>query len=606
MRIYTVLVFSSEQSGCCPRTARQLILACDGGIKQSRRHHIKVLPNVYNSFDNSRSLRFSLFFLDLTTFCLSYIPYALCILDFILTYILRCTLNYCSTSISCPVPGHSSPGILRTFAGRTRQHSCRWIVERILCDATRMASFQTSSGIHMIPHLAVENQAALSERINASTRTTHTQLNRLITARLPLALPPYATDSSAYIVGLLHVAPIYITFESLWQSVILDSQTPTIIGSEARTDACQSRTSQTDARLIFSSLGTGKHVDCRQVGVSDRIRAILTHLHLPSLLRAHRLQADILASSRETEGSIHCRLEELSQNGKLAEFVAHTTKSIESNPHVLLAYAWVFYMALFAGGRHLRAILQNAGPHFWSSSSSLSVVNESLQQSKIHKDRRTDRGQKSNSVFETVHSRPEIRNILQFFHFPGEEDGEDIKREFKMRFADVENSLSETEKLNVIEEAQAIFMFMIGVVGDLDALFGTASIEVEQATKKATRKSTKDCNRVVTAEDNVYKEMDHDCNSVDGRQQRTKTELLKFAESLLLHLQTIGYNLWTKSAPLTISSETILSRSRPDDSYFTRLDGPLAGGSWIGFALALLVTSFAWYFSRTINKIPIE
>ena len=57
--------------------------------------------------------------------------------------------------------------------------------------------------------------------------TLHTNLNRLITSRLPLGLPPHTTDSALYATGLLHFAHIYLTFESLWSDLIRDHARPT-------------------------------------------------------------------------------------------------------------------------------------------------------------------------------------------------------------------------------------------------------------------------------------------------------------------------------------------------------------------------------------------
>ncbi|KAJ4187181.1 hypothetical protein NW755_007274 [Fusarium falciforme] len=62
----------------------------------------------------------------------------------------------------------------------------------------------------------------LAESIVAATRGIHAKLNKLIIARLPLALPPRAQDPALYISGLLHITPIYMTFEALWRD-ILDS-----------------------------------------------------------------------------------------------------------------------------------------------------------------------------------------------------------------------------------------------------------------------------------------------------------------------------------------------------------------------------------------------
>ena len=58
---------------------------------------------------------------------------------------------------------------------------------------------------------------SLSKRINDSTIASHAHLNRMITTCLPLALPPHSPDSSTYLTGILHIAPIYLQFEGSWE-----------------------------------------------------------------------------------------------------------------------------------------------------------------------------------------------------------------------------------------------------------------------------------------------------------------------------------------------------------------------------------------------------
>jgi heme oxygenase len=246
----------------------------------------------------------------------------------------------------------------------------------------------------------------LSDKINASTRPLHSQLNRLIINRLPLALPHFYTQ------GLLHIAPIYITFESLWQSMIHE--------------ASQFPTSLEQARF-FSPTESESFRQLSNVG--DKTHCILTRLYLPGLLRTSRLYKDICSLSGNGEQNVEAELENIALQGAVAGFLKHIRVSIESKPHVLLAYFWVFYMALFSGGRVLRASLQQ-----------------------LH-------------VGEPASS-------LQFFNFDGNEDGEDLKREFKNRFLalETENILTVGEKEDIVKEAQEIFNSMIHLVFSLDKI----------------------------------------------------------------------------------------------------------------------------------------
>jgi heme oxygenase len=175
-------------------------------------------------------------------------------------------------------------------------------------------------------------------------------------------------------------------------------------------------------------------------------------LQVEGLLRSERLRADIRTLSGIPDQDVEEELQAISQNGKVSNFIAHTTRSVNANPHVLLAYAWVLYMALFAGGRHLRASLQNAGSNFWEISRGVFP----LQQSK---DRTTP---------SPIEGGKRESEGLAFFHFPGEEDGEDIKRNFKRCFTEAEALLSDREKDDIVCEAQHIFAFLVELIGELD------------------------------------------------------------------------------------------------------------------------------------------
>ena len=294
------------------------------------------------------------------------------------------------------------------------------------------------------PSASDEVAHSLSERINLSTRSTHAQLNRLIMTRLPRALPPFASNPSTYVNGLLHIAPIYTTFELLCQLKTC-SKTPFILGS----------------------------------------------LPLQELWRSERLESDIKTLSGRAEEEIKEQLHHISQSGIVSKFIAHTTKAVIAHPHVLLAYTWVLYMALFSGGRYLRASLQKAGPAFWSKSPSYTSLdqppNSSLQLGRprgleeidpSHMDRSWDRTKSSSESLALGSTQG-----LRFFHFDGEEDGEDIKREFKTRFAEADLFLSEREKDDVIQEAQHIFIYLIEMVGELDRICGSADPNMDHANK---------------------------------------------------------------------------------------------------------------------------
>ena len=210
-------------------------------------------------------------------------------------------------------------------------------------------------------------QRSLPEEMNAMTRRSHTKLNKLIVSRLPLALPPRTADPSTYVTGLLHIANIYIAIEKQWQD-ILDS-------SPAASSPTNTPNGERVAYAISDSRLPGPEIPPRMfpnfVGedhqelLCDRLHAALTHLYLPGLMRSSSLHADIRALTGWTDNAMAEQLELVGQTGRLAEFVKHIQRSITAKPHVLLAYSHILYMALFSGGRFIRASLEAVGEHFW-------------------------------------------------------------------------------------------------------------------------------------------------------------------------------------------------------------------------------------------------
>jgi len=356
------------------------------------------------------------------------------------------------------------------------------------------------------------NPHSLSERINISTRPLHTQLNRLILTRLPLALPPYTTNPSTYVSGLYHIAPIYTTFEDLWGTLLTSPQLPTTLKSAH--DACDPEQPLLDSKSV--PLVSNDTQDSTPLihapKICSRTHSLLTHLRLPGLLRAGRLLADIRTLTNTPDHQISAQLQAISQSGPLADFLQHTKTSVEANPHVLLAYAWVLYMALFSGGRYLRAALKEAGGQgntFWSRESSpvrpYSIDDSAVpprSTSRLPPNPRSARSSISESNTAPTRSPPTAKSFnprlpppepnakplpgLSFFSFPGDSDGEDLKTLFKSRIAEAEILLTAGEKDDIVLEAQHIFTYMLRLVNQLDAVMGTADSDLATSASAAT------------------------------------------------------------------------------------------------------------------------
>ena len=94
----------------------------------------------------------------------------------------------------------------------------------------------------------------------------------------------------------------------------------------------------------------------------ERVQAVLRTIYLPELLRTKRLQADFAALK-----PLHAEMDNLDPGGGNAgsEFRKYIEQDVSTKPHLLVAYVWIMYQALFNGGRFIRAQLLKAGPEFW-------------------------------------------------------------------------------------------------------------------------------------------------------------------------------------------------------------------------------------------------
>lgn len=311
---------------------------------------------------------------------------------------------------------------------------------------------------------------SLADSINASTRKAHSTLNKLIVARLPEALPPRAADPSPYISGLLHIAPVYIQFEGLWQSILNTS--PPLVPTGSIPDACDPTLPKLDNGSILTPVQEG--IKVHRPLTCERLHSMLEHLQLPGLMRSSPLRADLRSLTRWPNHDVEDELKKIREMGPLADFLDHMRRSVENKPHVLVAYAYIFYMALFAGGRFIRASLEYAGPEFWDRQPSPIKPNMRPCEpaTPLGDDEQLgEEGSVPISGSERSHRSHKDYNFpLRFLHFMTPLDGEDLKKEFKERLADAEAILTSRERVDIIQESVAIFDHMTLVVGQLHVL----------------------------------------------------------------------------------------------------------------------------------------
>lgn len=295
---------------------------------------------------------------------------------------------------------------------------------------------------------------SLSGEINAATRTLHTTLNRLITSRLPLALPPHTSDPSLYAAGLLHFAHIFLTFESLWADILRDYASPNSRSNSAQFGSLpinDARTVSPPTSPLLSYLLVNPYdspsLFTSTLGAptppSPQLASFLQSLRPKGLVRSGRLKKDLeyLLDLHPTDLEV---LLAKYPGDKVAEFCTQIRKSVNEKPWTLVSYAWCFYMAVFSGGRWIRAGLLRAPPEFWPA-----------------------------SCEEETRAGVELEEKgLSFWHFAGAHDGEDIKADFKAKLVAAEGLFTPDERVDIIEEAKSIFQLCATLVDELDDIVG--------------------------------------------------------------------------------------------------------------------------------------
>lgn len=302
----------------------------------------------------------------------------------------------------------------------------------------------------------IAKDKTLSDEINAATRTPHTLLNNLITSRLPLALPPHASDSKPYATGIHHFSYIFLTFESLWADLVASVPTP---------ETQSPPTSPLLSYLLVNPYDSPEPFTDVPSPPPSLIR-FLADLRPKGLARSARVKRDLgyLLDMSSTDLSVL-----LSQypGPKVAEFCAHIRSVVRQRPHVLLAYAWCYYMAVFSGGRWIRGQLMNAGEGFW---------------------RREDGGDQGSG---NAPQLPLQDKGMALWNFEGDNDGDDIKAEFKRRLAEADTLLSLEQRQDIVEEAKEIFRFSALLVKELDEKLQTDMSLLEPARQRRKRAEEK-------------------------------------------------------------------------------------------------------------------
>ena len=227
---------------------------------------------------------------------------------------------------------------------------------------------------------------SLSEELRSATRHKHHALNTQIISRLPLCVPPHADSPFTYAKGMIVFGQIYFAFEEV---LAMQLASP-----------------------------------------DQQMRERYDRIHLPQLPRTSWLRNDIAMLKSRMLRSEPDEFESLAEESKV--FYRRIHGSLAERPHVLLAYTWTMYLALFNGGRWIRGQLISAGCDFW-------------------------RGE----------AFP-----LSFWDFGrvGQDnfDVDQLKDLFKVRFGEATSNLMDDERRDVVEETNKLFDLCLEMVELLD------------------------------------------------------------------------------------------------------------------------------------------
>ncbi|KAJ0116031.1 hem oxygenasemulti-helical [Diaporthe amygdali] len=311
---------------------------------------------------------------------------------------------------------------------------------------------------------------SLANSINTAILSSHTKINRLILDRMPHAVPPQADNPSTYVSGLLHIGAVYIAFESLWQNIL---GIHTEIAPIPYTYPFHNNISTSSPNLSHEATPTE---------VTERLRQVLETAYWPNMLRTARVKADIAAMTGWPAHVVDDQLRSAGTTGALGTFLVHIKEVVDARPHLLLAYAYSLYLALLSGGSYIRMELMYLRAEFWL------TVPEPIRPGMVpctrelegsggsmrHSSSEYDSGQHGLAMED-----PSVTLPLSFFDFDtplGHENprqkAKDLKAEFKRRFADAEQALTEPERRDVIAESVVVFQHLEAVVGQLDEICG--------------------------------------------------------------------------------------------------------------------------------------
>lgn len=330
-----------------------------------------------------------------------------------------------------------------------------------------LASSSSTTTLAPAPPLSTASTTAfvpLSHAINTATRPLHTALNDLITARLPLCLPPQAPTAALYLAGLEALLCIFGPIETAFDRLAADADA-SFLETAARSDT--TILVSAPATLLPKGLARTPRLRCDIAALQEHLRETSTPISHPAPWSAQNTSYG--KGQDDLDALLHA-------------YAAHISTAAAARPHVLLAYAWVMYMGVLSGGRWIRAQIDasatsnasadgaaaGAATTFWpvpTASSSCKCNTEDNNEDAAAPD--------DGDVSSFPLSSDPGRLFLRFAR--GTHDGEDVKRAFRDRFAAADAALPPALRDDVAREAEVAFTWIVRLVAALDGVAADAA-----------------------------------------------------------------------------------------------------------------------------------
>ena len=258
--------------------------------------------------------------------------------------------------------------------------------------------------------------------MNDASRTNHDRhayLDSHIASLLPLALPPHATSTAQFNLGILSFAHLFNELESTWQALsqrALENERGEKIRQALTSPAIDQL--RTDLKRIERFTNDIEHLQ----SLPQSSNAFTNYARQQS----QHFPLSLQISEPQTKGL-------LSADTILASGPSSLIHSCYAKPHLLIAHIYVWYMAVLSGGRYIRQTLDAIDPSFWG--------------------RREDSEEDAGYTFLTADAK--------------------LKTALKIQLAEWDDMLTEDERREVVEETTRIYDATIDLVKAMEREFET-------------------------------------------------------------------------------------------------------------------------------------